>query len=324
MKALFICENLMKAIASKEIVNGCVHSVFDSACNIETEHKFITLLNREKEMAPMSAIVDNGEKVNFKKLNLTQNLNFSFRANGISCGQENIFISLDNAEMWFPGVMLKSSNCLEKELLGNVKTMEIGLNTYGKLYGISPLVGMIDEDLPDLELAALQVCSTDKNFEFIRYRFLTFIQAVLKGDFERITQTAESIIGFGAGLTPAMDDFICGIMISFVYLGNYYKLNLSQIYKFNRKLISNSLNKTTKVSSEMLKHSAEGETSQAVRELMQAILNQQNEVNIINALVKTVDLGETSGSDIALGIYVGCKIMTNLKYRGEWLNESMC
>lgn len=324
MKALYICETLMKAIAGKKILSGRVHSIFDNACNIETEHEFITLLSKDKCIAPMSVIVDNNQQVNFKKLGITQNMNFDLSINSICCSQRNMFISLEDVQIWFPGFTAEYSSCLEHELIQNVKTLGRGLDTFGKLYGIGPIIGMLNDELPDLELTDLQAAPSHKNFEFMKYRFLNFIQGVLKADIGIIAQAAENIIGFGSGLTPAMDDFICGMMIALIYLGNYYRLDLSNIYKFNSVLISKSLNKTTRVSSEMLKHSAKGFTIQAVKELMLGILNSHIEKAIINSLIKTVDIGETSGSDIAQGIYVGCKIMTNLKYRGEWLNVFMC
>lgn len=321
MKALLICENLLDAIARKEIVEGNVHSVFDNACNIETNHKFITLLCKDKIMAPMSVIVDNGEKVNFKDLNITQNLVFKIDVNGFHCGKRDIFIDLYGAEKWYPGVRMKSFSCLENQLLENIKIMEIGLISQGKPYGIGPLISMLSDELPELGLTHIQADAHDKSFEFIKHRFLNFIRALITADTKGITEIAESIIGFGVGLTPAMDDFISGLLISFIYLGNYYKFDISKIYELNKKVIFKSLNKTTRVSSEMLKHSSIGETNQGVRELMEKLFNPHNEENIMKALLNIIGYGETSGTDTAFGIYVGSKIFTNLKYRRSWLNE---
>ena len=63
---------------------------------------------------------------------------------------------------------------------------------------------------------------------------------------------------------------------------------------------------------------------------MAAILNfnddndDENHRSIIKALIEVIGYGETSGTDTALGIYVGLRILTNLKYRRVWLNESLC
>ena len=321
MKALFICENLLSVIRREKRVQGHVHSVFNNACNIETNNEFITLLCKEKEMAPMSVIVNNGEGVNFKNLHIKQNSIFDFRVNGFYSKENNIFVNVDGAKTWFPGIILRSTNCLENILLENIRIMECGLGSQGKLYGIAPLISMLCYELPELRLLPFQTYAEDKSYEFIKYRFLKFIQALVTYDTKGIDDIAESIIGFGPGLTPAMDDFISGIMISFIYLGDYYKLNTSKIYEFNRKLISKGLNKTTRVSSEMLKHSSIGETNQGVKDLMEELFKSHNEEGIMKALLNLIGYGETSGTDTAFGVYVGSKISTNIKYRRSWLNE---
>jgi hypothetical protein len=324
LKALLICENLLDAIKRKEIVQGRVHSVFNSACNIETEHEFITFLSSGKNMSPMSVLIDNQGQVNFRNLKITQDLKFIFDVNVIYNIEKSIFIRLDNVQTWFPGVLINSSNCIEKSLLENIKVFEIGLGEYGKFNGIGPLINLLFYEFPDLLLKHFPVYSYDKTFEFIKYRFLNFIKNLLNGDTEGIAEKAECIIGFGPGLTPGMDDFISGIMISFIYFGNYYNLNVSHIYKLNKKIISLSLNKTTKVSSQMLKHSAIGESNEAVRELLNSLINYPDKESIILALLNTISYGETSGTDTALGVYIGCKILTNIKYRRVYLNESLC
>jgi len=321
LKALLICENLLEAIGRKEIVKGHVHSVFNNACNIETDHKFITLLCKDKIMAPMSVIVDDVERVNFQDLKIKQNYTFNFSVNGFYCNENDIFIGLYGAKKWYSGVRVKSFNCLEDQLLENIKIMEAGLISRGKLYGIGPLISMLSDEVPELGLLYFPAYAHDKSFEFVKYRFLNFIDMLLSDDREGITEIAESIIGFGPGLTPAMDDFISGLMTSFIYLGNYYKLDISKIYEFNRKIISKSLNKTTRVSSEMLKHASMGKTNQGVRELMEDLFIPHNGENIMKALLNIIGYGETSGTDTIFGIYMGSKIFTNLRYRRSWLNE---
>ena len=324
MKAIFICKNLMTSIMNKEIVLGQVHSIFNHACNIETEMGFVTLLNVKKVMSPMSLVVGQPEEVDFKRLDITRNMSFIFNREQIFARESSLCINLEGAQTWSSDAVINSSKIEEEDIFANIKTMGRGIGSFGKLNGINPLLCMLKEEMPELELQELQGYSSNKNMEFMKYRFLNFISSVVKLDFENIDQAAENVIGFGPGLTPAMDDFICGMMVSFIYFGEYYKLDLAHIYKFNQKLISKSLGRTTRFSAEMLKHSAKGDTNQAVKELLQSIINQQNEGNIINALMNTIELGETSGSDMALGIYAGCKIMSNVKYRGEWLNEAIC
>lgn len=326
LKGLFICENLQKIILKEGILRGQVHSVFKNACNIECDDLFITLLSKEKKMSPMCVIVDGGEQVDFNDLNITQGLTFEFSESEIYCTQRNFFIAMNNARIWSSRPKTKASSCSENQLLENIKIIEQELKTLGKLYGLGPLVSMFGGKQPELELVTFHECPFDKSFEFIKDRFISFINGVIKADVDGIGCLAQRVIGFGCGLTPSMDDFISGLMIAYIYMGSYYKLNRKQIYEFNSKIISLGLHKTTRVSSEMLKHSSVGETNEAVHDLMAAILNfddadadaEENHRSIIKALKEVIGYGETSGTDTVLGIYVGLRILNNLRYRRVW------
>ena len=325
LKGLIICEDLQKIILKGEIVRGYVHSVFKNACNIECDNLFITLLSKGKKMSPMSVIVGGFQQVDFNDLNIKQGLKFEFSKNEIYCSQRNLFIEMNDVCNWSSHVKMITKNCSENQLLENIKIIEQGLRTFGKFSGMGPLINMLGGKLPGLKIATFNQYPFDKNFEFIKDRFINFIYGVVKANVDEIGCRAESVIGFGCGLTPAMDDFIGGLMISYIYMGSYYKLDNARIYEFNNKIINSSLHKTTRVSSEMLKHSSVGETNEAVMDFMASILNvyDENVSIIIKALIEVIGYGETSGTDTVLGIYVGLKILTNLEYRGEWLNESL-
>ena len=273
VKGLFICENLQKMILEGGKLQGHVHSVFKNACNIECDELFITLLTEGKKMSPMSVIVGGVEQVDFNDLNIKQGLIFEFSENKIYCTQVNLFITMNNAKKWSSRAETNISECSENQLLENIKIIEQGLKTLGKLYGMGPLINMLASKLPELQLVPFYECAFDKSFEFIKDRFMNFIHGLIKADVGGIGDMAQRVIGFGCGLTPSMDDFISGLMITYIYMGNYYKLNLEQIYEFNSKMISSGLNKTTRVSSEMLKHSSVGETNEAIQDLMVRILN---------------------------------------------------
>jgi len=330
LRGLFLCENLQDIISKRGRLRGRVHSVFGNACNIECDDLFITLLSKGKKMAPMSVIVDYGGKVNFKDLNITQGLIFEFSESEICCKEKNLCIDINNAKTFYLGAKLKSSNCSQHQLLENIKILEQGLKIHGKHQGMGPLVNMLVDKLPELELVKLHKYAFDTSIEFIRDRFIRFIHALIEADVDGIGEIAQLVIGFGCGLTPAMDDFISGVMVTYIYMGSYYKINYEQIYKFNSKVISAGLTKTTRVSAEMLKHSSMGEANEAVHDLIAEILNFNNDKDvenhrsIIRTLIEVIGYGETSGTDTALGIYLGLRILTNLKYRRVWINESVC
>jgi len=330
LKGLFICEDLQKIILKRGIMRGYVHSVFKNACNIECDDLFITLLNSSSKMSPMTVLVEGLENIGFNGLGITQGLTFQFSENKIYCAGVNLFITMDNIKKWSSTVEINTSNSSEQQILERIVIIEQGLKIYGNHYGVWPLVNMLSGSLPQLELFSFYQVAFDKSAEFIGDRFLNYIKAVISADVIIIADRAQRIIGFGRGLTPAMDDFISGLMISYIYMGSYYKLNLTQIYEFNSKMISLGIHKTTRVSSEMLKHSALGEVNEAVQNLMKAILSFHGDIDydnhkeIIKSLIEVIEYGETSGTDTTFGIYVGLKILTNLNNRRVWLNEPLC
>lgn len=330
LKGLLICENLHNIILEKGMLRGQVHSVFKNACNIECEDLFITLLSKEKKMYPMSVILEDKEQVDFNVLNINRGLIFEFKKSEICCREKSLFITMNSVKKWSSSAETSISNCSEQQLLENIKIMGQGLIIHGKISDMGSLVSMLSLELPEFEAVSFHECIFDKSFEFIRLRFMKFIHALINADVDEISCMAQGVIGYGCGLTPAMDDFIGGLMITYIYMVNYYKLNPQQIYVFNSKIIRSSLYKTTRVSSEMLKHSSVGETNEAVQNLMAAILNfnndsdDENHENITKSLLEVIGCGETSGTDTALGIYVALRILTKLKYRRVWLNEFAC
>jgi hypothetical protein len=312
LEALIVCEKLNYLLQKEKKIHGYVHSVFNNALNIEAGDKFITILTSNRVMAPMSTIIAKTgyETINFKNLNIIQNSEFELCEGSIYCKEKNINIELLKAKLWSPKVRIKPNCCTLKKLEENMKVIEKGITIHGKLNGIGPLVNTIGNAFSFLDLIQLDVKPPAKEYEFIQNRFIGFINALINMNIEKIGILAKGIIGYGIGLTPAMDDFICGLMICFVYLGINFSQDIHKIYEFNEKIITEGIEKTTRVSSEMLKYSAVGETNEAVRGLMEAILYKSRE-NIISNLVNTIMYGETSGSDTLLGIYVGYKIIAN-------------
>ena len=284
-------------------------------------------------MGPMSILVGGLIEVDFNKLKISQGDIFEFNKGEIICIEKNIFISLNHACKWSSSIncdennSLKNYNLSEQELLENINIMENKLKVFAKHNVLGSLVNMALKKIPDIKIIGFYENKNDREFEFIKDRFMNFINALIIGNLEIIEHTAKEVIGFGCGLTPAMDDFIGGLMASYICMGNYYRLNLPKIYEVNKSIIKNNLNKTTTVSAEMLKHSSVGEVNEAARNLMSVMFNSnenKNPEDIINALIEVGSYGETSGTDTMFGIYVGLKILSNFKFRRTYLNEFVC
>ncbi len=330
MEALFISKDLLEDIKNNTTIIGKAHSIFNNACNIEYKEKLITILTKDKIIAPMSIVIDNPEGFDFRKLKISSNSKFVFTDEFIVCSNFNFKVDLKNVKIYDPNIK-KINNFIEEEiLLKNLIKMKDILFEYGKLDFFYPLIADIKNSINNDLVYKLRIIdseklsnglslkSNDKSYLFIKDKFVEFLKAIISYDIDNIEDYASNIIGFGFGLTPSIDDFISGLMISIIYLGDYYNLDIKNIYKFNNKLITKSISKTTKVSSEMLINSAKGAISRGIKQLMTTLLSEDDDVSITNDLKRVISFGETSGSDMAFGIYIGFAIFTDIRYRRNW------
>lgn len=328
MEALFISKDLLKEIRSNTIIISKVHSVFNNACNLEYKDNLITILAKGKIIAPMSITIDDKERYNFK--DIKKSSKFIFTEEFILCNDLTFRVDLKMAKVYNPRIQPLRSYIKEAYLFKNIADMRYILFKYGKLEFFYSLLDDIKECI-DSNLTSnlneiyiqnstnkLIIQNNEKNYLFIRYRVMEFLKAIMSFDICNIEDCAANIIGFGFGLTPSIDDFISGIMISIQYLSDYYNLDIQKIYEFNNRLIKKSINKTTKVSSEMLKHSAKGSIGHDIKELMTTLLSKDNYQKLTFDLKKVLSFGETSGSDIVFGIYIGIAIITDIRYRRNW------
>lgn len=330
LKALFISKDLLEEIRDNITIIAKVHSVFNNACNLEYKDNLITILTKDKITAPMSVIIDNKVSFDFKKIKIDKKHKFIFTDEVIICSSLTFKVDLKMAKVYEPKIERIDKYIEEEILLNNITKLKYSLFEYGKLDFFCPLIDDIKECIKNDSIYnsniiyieklnnKLNLENNDKSYLFIRDRFIEFLKAIMNYDIDNIQDYGGNIIGFGLGLTPSIDDFISGVMISILYLGDYYNLDMKKIYEFNNKLITKSINKTTKVSSEMLKHSAKGGVSGGIKQLMITLLSKDDDEKLTYDLKKVLSFGETSGSDTAFGLYIGSAIITDIRYRRNW------
>lgn len=316
MKATTICDMLAARIDNEVVLKAKVHSVFKNACNlVTTRDEFITILNSDRKIYPMSLVIDGRGNVDFKALNIVQGMKFILHK-GRSCNIDTRFdIDVSGAERWSSEPDLNFNSVSHESLKRNIKALERGIELYGKFSLMGSLVTALGDSYSCLNINISLKELLEEKYKFITKRFCEFINSIIQNDLDKVSYTSKKLIGFGIGLTPSMDDFISGLMISLIYLTKYYGFETSEAYKLNSAIISKGLEGTTRVSSEMLRFSALGKGSQLVKNLILALLCETEDYRILRKVKDAIDVGETSGTDTILGIYVGFKIGNNIKFR---------
>lgn len=307
MNGLSICNTLYEKIL-KEDLKGYIHSVFNSSFNVlDQNHQLIPFLNSKKPMSPNSIKID--EDISFLSLGIEPKLKIQFFQDFALIKDLNIKITYDKVNLWDKSPILTFVKDSKENVFIKLKIMGKFLIENGKFDGILPLLSALQGKIKGLDLFLNNEINLGKKEEFIKERFLRFFDNYLEEDIHNISLNAKDIVGFGMGLTPSMDDFLSGMMISRIYLSSYLDHDMENTYKINRAIVKEIKNKTTIISEEMLMYSSVGETNEDIRKLMISFLGESSLQHFTKNIEDVVKIGETSGTDILSGIYIGSCIL---------------
>lgn len=305
MIAESICIDLERKLKDKNLT-GVVHSVFHKAVNllIDNNH-FITILSNNKPISPNSIRLFNS--ASFLDYGIERDMKISIHKGYILFEDLNININIDTAHSW-------DSNPIFSYIPEEKETFLRKLDIIGEYLlrnntCFPPLFNTLNQHYDGFKSFANKSYNYDEYFHFISRIFLKFIDGFYFKE-DQISQLAKGIIGFGKGLTPSMDDFICGLMISNIYLSHYFKNSIEDALEFNTLIVKEVENRTTRVSEEMLKLSSRGKVNEDIRNLMISLISNSSLEEIKINIERVAEFGFSSGTDIISGIYA-CSIIFN-------------
>ena len=110
---------------------------------------------------------------------------------------------------------------------------------------------------------------------------------------------ARDLIGLGLGLTPAGDD----ILVGFLAAVNHLSENRAYIDTLH-SVIADSLDKTTDISARILDNALDRDYHEFIQNCIRDLCEREKEEVYISTAT-LINIGATSGSDIACGIYFG-------------------
>ncbi|QUH18440.1 DUF2877 domain-containing protein [Alkaliphilus sp. B6464] len=306
MRAIWICANTKKLIEERTELMGSVHSVFNRTCNIITDDDLlITIISSQIPNTPRSISINLPEDQNFHSFGLQKGIPFILNETAITVGIDHLKIDLSKAKIWDPNPILDFKGLGEDIVFQNIELLKRVLVDRGNFNGIAPIFLEISNYLQDSheELEELQ---TNHYCSFIYSKIQKLIELLIEENIEGISIMAKQIIGFGPGLTPSTDDFLTGLMVSMLYARKYSGLDLSRVYKINRVIVDGTVYRTTKVSSEMLQFASTGKVADHIRKLMISLFSEKDKKQLIRNICSVIETGETSGSDLIAGAYIGC------------------
>lgn len=301
-----------------------VHSVFDHAFYIQSgSNSLISVTKNRNYISPASILIKNFDDKSFKSTGVVEGMGVKFDKQALIFGDDALAIKLGKSSN---RTLLSFPRHPSISLTGislNLRVLRDVIYTCPSREGLIPL-------LENVELhGSLQFFLQPQKptfSEMARPHIDILMRGLFGGDFHIVINGALSILGLGPGLTPSCDDFLTGLMLSLNLGGKALLKDRKKPISFYRRVSDEirraAKGKTTIYSQTFLDQARRGEGPKAVIELIHNLLTKDPSRVATNA--KTViEMGETSGADIAIGVYYGIRFLVSQVERIEDLIDEI-
>lgn len=286
-----VLDNMYRLNGSK------VHSIFKNVVNFEYRGKLISIQNSNVPKGPLSISIK--ETINFLDLPIKMEDVITVKKDVIYIG--SISVNIERPLIWDPSLKYYSLLlCNNKKHTNKIKSLVI-LN--GKSGGIkeevlSIIAGDSYKTYDDKNKSNVVKVLEEVYFDFYNKNQ---IDAAIK---------LSSLIGYGAGLTPAGDDFLVGVM-SVLHHCKLSSIGISEFYeKLCSEILKNSY-KTTMVSKTFLEEGTCARFSESFHKLYEAMWSVNSE-ELYKAVISMMSIGHSSGTDGLCGVLWALYLVSNL------------
>lgn len=319
MQANYVSLDLVDKLEKDELTEGFISSVYPNLFTVITEEdELIYFLNNKKYIAPMSVVLE--DLCSFEDLNLTPDTKVIFKHNNITIDSHKIEIGLETAVSWDPKMELLNLKTSEETIDKNLLIIEEGVFKHGKYEGFAPLIYNIGEYIDELKTISNLKIHNNLYSSFISEKIIEFVFEIVNGDLSHISKTTSEFLGFGPGLTPSSDDFLCGFMIGLIYLGSYYNLDLEKIYDFNKNLLKDTELDKEEMSHNLLVQYSRGNSQKMIKQFINSMLYETDKEKMCQATREAISFGDISGTDIVCGIYLGTRLIRHENIKRQFSN----
>ena len=253
-----------------------IHSKFTSVINFVSGDKMISLINKEREGGPGNICIKCDELPKSESITI-RNRFIYFDDTKITLTPDKIYNS-----------SLKLSGADEISFSKNVDVFGKALVTYSQEKSLAFLIDETKEN------------EFSSGFErHVLEKIKSGVDHILSGD---VLTGVKNIKGVGFGLTPSGNDFIAGMLWGLFLSSNIYDHNYTEI----RGRIITLSKSNCLISNTMLSHAKEGYVFENLKNLLISLLY-ENEKKTIKNTKKLLNMGNTSGSDLATGLFLTLK-----------------
>ncbi len=288
-----------------------VHSVFDHAFYLKFKNDtLLSVIKNGDYIGPYSILVNDSKDINFNSIGIKQNIRAVFVDKNAVSTKDSIAIKIGRTSIWSPLKNPKNNALLSKALISlNLRVFRDQIYKCPSREGLVPILEKVELAGPvNLFLKPHEDNFSDKARPYIE----RLMWGLEWNDSNMALSNASSMLGLGPGLTPSCDDFLAGLMISLTLGGKILSKQKKSDYNFFKKLFGgickSAKRKTTIYSNHLLKQSRAGEGNKAIIDLINSLVTADIK-QVVNCTETLVAMGETSGADIAVGIYYGIRFL---------------
>lgn len=271
-KMSYYAETLLKSSHT-----GTVHSVYRKTVNLLINNELIALQAVDSPLSPISLITDLSSS-DMEGLGLSKGNSVIFSENHIDLHSALSVhhISCLEARKYDLFLSVSLDDRMQKRLMQNIKTVLAQSHTGG--------FDMIFNNMPDSSLS-LTLLTAKKH---ITNSFLFYKDR----EFQKAGAALIKVLGLGTGLTPAGDDFLCGVLagLRFSYRDG------DDFSRILRAEIASHLNDTVDISAAFLSCALKNQYSMAVNSLYDPAQPE-------NIAAAFSEIGHSSGMDTLCGIF---------------------
>lgn len=300
-----------------------IEGVFENSFYIKVgEDELIRVIPYEQYVSSSSIIIEEkGQHSNFKSMGVKQGMEVVCGKKDILIGKRFAIADIHGITKWEPPSIPDSGSVRPLEIINlNLRILRDVIYTCPSREGLVSL-------LEDVELVGSIDLFLKPRADSFTERARPGIERVMWGIFSldktAVMESAKTIIGLGPGLTPSCDDFLCGLVVSLKT--GAAVLNMDEDTWFFDEIAGGiyeeARQKTTVFASNMLREACEEVCPLAVVDLIHCLLTEDaaRTAEVSKTLVK---MGETSGADIAIGVFYGIRFLISKLENLEVLHET--
>ncbi|WP_052759688.1 DUF2877 domain-containing protein [Paenibacillus sp. DMB20] len=271
---------------------GTIHSIFDRTVNIKCDftRDLYTVASRKTDNAPHTIVADID----------------SCAGRGLAIGDPVILtdgqlllgpklaVSVEQAAVW--RCALPAYPTADEPLRSNLAEAVKEIGSRGRGGGT---IRSADAGSIEIETARL-----------LNERTADLLRELSQVRMEKAFSYAIRLIGLGPGLTPSGDDFLTGLFAAM----NLPKSPLYSRRFWCRDVEAAAASMTNEISCMAMKKAAIGQVRESIVDLAHSLIHGSRD-GMLSSLSAVLDIGSSSGSDIALGLAKGLELNLKLSRR---------